>query len=153
MDENGFSFKFVGIDIVSKAISPQPPDFEGKYFSFDVTAESAVNKQKNWIIQFIRIIIRDENKSFPLGVFTFACFFEIIDFEKTIISNSEGLYVIPDVLELYLKSAAISTTRGIVWSELKGSYLHFAIMPVIDVRTLVPQKEKAILDRAGQLIR
>jgi len=62
----------------------------------------------------------------------------IENFEEKIKLNDERKYVIPTAFEMFMRSVSISTTRGIVYAELRGTYLHNAIMPVFLIDKMEP---------------
>ncbi len=52
--------------------------------------------------------------------------------------DSNGLtMIIPDSLSEILNSVSISTTRGVMHSTLKGTFLNNAILPIIDTKALL----------------
>jgi hypothetical protein len=152
MAENRFGFQFKNIDIVYKAVAPRPVDFQGGEFSFDINAEASIRTEEQQIFVFVKINVRDAQKPQVLATFTIVNIFQIFNFAEAVTQNEHGLFVIDTELDRYLKSAAISTLRGVIWSELKGSYLHFAVLPVIDVVSLKNVPERHILSENGELL-
>jgi hypothetical protein len=132
--------------------SPRPVDFQGGEFSFDVNAEASIRTEEQQIFVFVKINVSDAQKPQVLATFTTVNIFQIFNFSEAVTQNEQGLFVIETELDRYLKSAAISTSRGIIWSELKGSYLHFAVLPVIDVVSLVNIPDRHILSERGELL-
>jgi hypothetical protein len=53
--------------------------------------------------------------------------------------TSENLAEINEAFAETLNSISISTTRGVMFSELKGTILHHAFLPIIDVKALQKQ--------------
>ena len=45
-------------------------------------------------------------------------------------------FELPDGLADILNSVALSTARGIMFSEFKGTLLHHAFLPIVDVKSL-----------------
>lgn len=80
--------------------------------------------------------------NFQLAFFKTALVFEIFEFDEIFKNVGEDKYDIPVGLEILLKSAGISTTRGIIYSEVRGTYLHGAVLPLIDMATLIKAQYK-----------
>ena len=57
-------------------------------------------------------------------------------------NEKENKYEVPEELEIVLKSAGISTSRGIIFSELEGTYLQGIILPLVDIASLVKKNIK-----------
>jgi hypothetical protein len=67
-----------------------------------------------------------------LGSFGAACSFEIENFEEIFIKTSVNAYNIPNDVMVTLISLSISTLRGIMFDQLRGTYLHNAFLPILD---------------------
>ena len=53
----------------------------------------------------------------------------------------EKNFKLTEELKDVLNSISISTTRGVMFSTFKGTYLHNALLPVVDARQMVNEKE------------
>ena len=84
-------------------------------------------------------MINEASKKYELAKFRIAFLFEIEDFENVIKLNDQNIYIVPHHFENIFKPVAISTARGIIYSEFRGTYLQGAIMPVIFMNTLVEE--------------
>lgn len=137
MNNEPIGFRFSGIQILSKNYSSAPTDFDqSNGMSFTVLVETRTDEAKKVIspIVYVKILYgvdADVEKPIELASFGVAYYFEINDFEKVIVKNEENAFIIPQQLDLTIKPAVISTTRGIIYSELRGTYLHNAIMPIV----------------------
>ncbi|MGN6418451.1 MAG: hypothetical protein ACTHMC_13235 [Pseudobacter sp.] len=145
-----FGFRIVNVDIVYKAMAPRPAEINGELYAFEVFAETSVHKDQQLVFTFVKTNIREENGTDVLAAFTVVCVFSIADFEHKVILNKDGLYEIDQSLENALKNFSIGTTRGVLWSELKGSYLHNVLLPVIDISTLSVKTDRQIFDDDGK---
>jgi hypothetical protein len=89
-------------------------------FNFNIGIESradAVNK-------LVFVIV--------LGALSLSCIFEIANFEDLIKIEADGKVKIPPRLIETLNIVSISTTRGVLFSTFKGTFLHGAVLPIID---------------------
>ena len=131
-NEELIQYRIAGVDIISKEMAQIPPNSITLQFHFDLNFEIKVLAEKKLVIPIISIKIRGgEKETTVLGGIKMACLFEIIDFEKKILINDKGEYAIPPNLEVAIMPITISTSRGVMYSEFKGTYLQNAILPVI----------------------
>lgn len=128
-------FRFAAIQIISKTLEPRPEKIEG-IFNFDIKAEIKVGESHNLVMPHIYVKIKDADNPNPLASFIIAFLFEVIEFSTLIKINENGLYDIPKELEDTIRPVSISTARGIIYSELRGTYLQNAIMPVVYMKDL-----------------
>jgi hypothetical protein len=61
-----------------------------------------------------------------------SCIFEIANFEDVIKLEADGKVNIPQSLIETFNIISISTTRGVMFSTFKGTFLHGAVLPIID---------------------
>lgn len=140
--EPKIEYRLRSLEIVKLLINQKPQGFLNSEFNFDIEAGARVAPDKKVIFLVISIVTREINKEEPLAEIVTAVGFEIINFEDVIILNEEGLYMIPTDLEVQLRIIALSTTRGVMFSEFKGTYLHRALLPIVP-QILQPQEQKA----------
>lgn len=100
-------------------------------FQFRISMESFINSEKKKLIVTNRVDIRDGNDTAILGYLIAKYDFDIIGVEH-IKQNKKGKHLIPDFLQLSVNTVALSTTRGLLFAQFKGTALHAAILPVID---------------------
>lgn len=139
MENTSVNVKFTGINIVSKEFREPSNQQVPQQFLFDIRLETKVNAQLRLVMPFVYVKIKAENVPDYFAQFTIACLFEINDFENVITLNESNLYVVPEALDLTLRGTALSTSRGIIFSEVRGTYLHNAIMPLVLMHGFVPQ--------------
>jgi hypothetical protein len=142
MNEDNVQIKFANIEILSKTVNYISTE---KLFQFyyEVSVDSKVRTDKKLILVLVKINLYHLDKRL-LANFVVAYTFEITDFDTHIIQVEGGLYHIPDALDEMFKQVSISTTRGIIYSELRGTYLHSAIMPIAFPSHLVDEGEPSI---------
>lgn len=136
MDSPVINYRIVGIELVYKNMEPMPPSGVGKQFFFDLRVEVKVNAENKLVLPFVTIKIRGGEDEIELAKIGVSCLFEIEDFEKHILLDENGLYTIPSVLETAIRPVSISTVRGVMYSEFKGTYLNNAILPVVNMGAL-----------------
>lgn len=65
--------------------------------------------------------------------------FHILNFDKVVIEEGENIMV-PDPVMHHLIALTLSTTRGVLFDKLQGSFLSKIILPIIDVTKLTKNK-------------
>lgn len=143
MDNPKIGLRFIGIHTVSKDMFEMPSDFPNSathQFNFEIKAETKVQAEKSIVMSVVHVTISETNKPLKLAKVVTACLFEIEDFVNVIKKNDNDLYHIPDQLEALIRPVAISTVRGIIYSEFRGTYLNNAIMPIVFMDTFKVNK-------------
>ncbi|MFV5702793.1 hypothetical protein ACM55F_13055 [Flavobacterium sp. XS2P12] len=101
-------------------------------FKFNINIEHLVNIDQNLIVikPIVAIFVEDEKSI--LANLSVNLVFEIEDLASFAIEKEVKL---PSDIIIAMNSISISTLRGIMFSTLKGTYLHNAILPVIDPKS------------------
>jgi hypothetical protein len=80
----------------------------------------------------VHVEIKNDDHSVVLGSLSVSCIFEILNFEDVIKVEADGKVNIPQRLIETLNIISVSTTRGVMFSTFKGTFLHGAVLPIID---------------------
>lgn len=105
---------------------------ETKY-NFEINLRHKIVGEENLIIVAPIInIIYDEDKEIHGSIRT-SLIFQIENLEQFKKSDSDE-YDIQESFITTLNSIALSTTRGIMFSQFKGTFLHHAILPTVNPR-------------------
>lgn len=135
-------YRLSGIHILAKNVvelsQPFPPT---AIFNFNIAVETRVQADARAVMPFVTVILTEVEKGQILASFKAVYAFQVENFVEAIKLNDQGIYAIPPELEVMIRAVAISTTRGIIYSELRGTYLHNAIMPVVMVDALQEQQK------------
>jgi hypothetical protein len=149
-----YKIRFVAIEIMSKSIVEPPKEIveiqagnnapSPITFNFNFLVDIKLGAPQKVAVVITNVTIFEAKENTELARFKTACIFELPDFDVIFKKLAENLYDTPEDLEIILKGSGISTTRGIIFSELRGSYLQGAVLPLVDMATLVKdQKRKA----------
>jgi hypothetical protein len=111
-------------------------------FQFELIVEAKVSEPQKIIMWITDVKIKIDEQTTALAKFTVACIFEFLELNKLVSKNENGQYVVPVELDNLLNPIAVSTTPGFIYSELRGTYLNAAIMPVIFMDTFKPTEAK-----------
>lgn len=147
MEQQGVHIKIQTIELLSKSMSQRPASFEDvpSEFSFDIHANTSLNPKGKLIITVVDVTIREKDNEQHFAHFKVGLGFEIGNFESVIVQKDHSIYDIPSDLDVLVKTVAISTTRGIIFSELRGTYLYNAILPVILLPQPTVQEDSVLL--------
>lgn len=101
-------------------------------FNFNIGIESRIDAQNKLIFVIVHVEIKNDDQSIILGNLSVSCIFEIVNFVDVIKVKTNGKVDIPQKLIEMLNSISISTTRGVMFSTFRGTFLHSAVLPIID---------------------
>ncbi len=135
--EKIYNYRLHGIDLMEKCLYQVPIDINTQ-FNFTVSTQGAIDNNRKIVVIVVDIILKKLNDTEVVAKFTGALGFELQDFENVLDKSDNGVYLLPDVLENNLKMISISTMRGIIYSELRGTSLNSAILPVVTLDSLRP---------------
>ncbi len=141
-----YKIRFVAVQIISKSLSLPISGFNlNTEFNFESLSDIKVDKDQKFALSTTDVFIKEKISNEQVASFKTLCVFEFPDFEEVFTKISDNQYDIPEELEILLKSTGLSTSRGIIFSELRGTYLHGAIMPLIDIATPIKENRKKAL--------
>ncbi|MGQ0826955.1 MAG: hypothetical protein ACT4ON_01040 [Bacteroidota bacterium] len=142
LKENLINFQIKAVDLISSHIQPPTTPFSTHpNFNFNIAVEQKLDHNNKSLIVLTNIdIATAENLDFKLASATVACLFAIENYEDVVkIDKNKHVIINPEVLDI-LNSISISTTRGVMSQVFKGTFLHNAILPVIDPKALKKEK-------------
>ncbi len=139
METQPIKFRFTGIQLLSKEMrSLVAEPLTAEMFNYNIRVETRVQAKTKSVLIFVFVNISD-NKENYLAKIEAVCVFEIEKFDEVLKLNENNLYDVPGELNDTIRPVSISTVRGIVYSEFRGTPLHNAIMPVVYLKDFVEQ--------------
>jgi len=137
--ENKFEFSIKGIEIVNSMIKAPPEGGTALTFNFDMQFRTIPNMQENVLTVFADVVIKDLEKEVQVGQYSAVFHYSVLDLSKLLV-KTDGKYLdMPDPLAKTLLGISVSTLRGLMFGAFKGTFLHNAILPVIDIMAVQPQ--------------
>src|ERR1700742_3069385 len=100
-------------------------------YQYRVSLESSINAERKRLVVLNRIDIRTDGDVPPVGHLLIKYYFGIEGLEH-IKKNKKGDHIIPADIQLAVNSIALSTSRGILFAQFRGTQLHNALLPLID---------------------
>jgi hypothetical protein len=134
-----YQIKFNLIELLSKQVAAPPIQEHSQEdfgFNFSVGIKSSSASKTAMVLTNVSIISNKLNSA-ELANFQTVAIFEFPNFDEIFQTIEPDKYEIAEDLEILLKSIGLSTTRGIIYTEVRGTYLHQAVLPLIDIPNLV----------------
>lgn len=107
------------------------PERESKKYHFNINIEHKVNIEKKVVFAITSVNVFHEDQETLLGSAKVACNFEVKNLEK-FTDNKNKTVDLPLEMRIALNSVSISTTRGVMYAKLSGTFLHKAHLPLIN---------------------
>lgn len=125
-------FRIVALDILEANLVAPPQTLSKEItFQFDVNLEHRWNTNDEIFIVVTTISIFSTQKEHLLSKFKTNTVFKVEELAQHVDTANAKNNMPTDVI-LDLNELAISTTRGSLFSFLKGTYLHNAVLPIIN---------------------
>ena len=132
-EEIQIPFQFKNIEILEVNISfPGQIIQENITYHYNINIQHRINQENKLILVDTSIEILHQDKKTRLGFIKATCTFFVETLLDYYLEKDKKLIKLPKPFITSLNSISISTTRGIMFSQFRGTYLHNAILPVID---------------------
>lgn len=131
-----FDLQLKSIELLKGAISlPSVPEVSLSNFNFNISLESKADANNKFLFVIVSVEIRSEDQNHILGSLAVSCIYSVANFDDVVKIEADGKLDIPQPLVEILNSISISTTRGVMFSMFKGTFLHNAFLPIVDPRS------------------
>ena len=107
-----------------------PPSEMPQEFEFDVQIKQRIQAKENLVVVSITLGIKNP-QDIALGNVSLLCVFEVENLEE-LVKNKNSM----KDLGLVLNTITIATARGVMFGLFRGTFLHNAILPIVDVQVL-----------------
>lgn len=131
------------IELLKGSISlPSVPDISLNNFNFNISVESKADSTNKFLFVIVSVEIRSEDQNHILGSLVVSCIYSIANFDEVVKIEADGKLDIPQPLVEILNSISISTTRGVMFTTFKGTFLHNAFLPIVNPRSFEQTAQK-----------
>lgn len=131
-NETKATFQIKGIDLVDIQMNqPKLPLPAQTTFHFNINLEQMIHPGNKLVIVMATVVILHEDKTTILASIKASCMFEVTNFEEFIAEDTRQV-TFPEEAVITFNSITISTVRGLMFCQFKGTHLHSAILPVLD---------------------
>jgi hypothetical protein len=142
--QNTVTYKISAIETLDLEMKhPKQQNIDFNTFHFDLKLQHRINAEKKLVFVITNITIMDKEKSNQVGYLETSCIFEVENFNDYLSSENDNNVKFPDTFINEINSMAISTTRGIMFSEFKGTFLHKAVLPVFQTEQLQRNQQES----------
>lgn len=135
IQEVQFNFQLKSIELIGVSLSAVDRAADlGVQVLFQIAMEHRIDTPNKAVMVLTHIIIVSKDEPAKVyGNLTTACNFGVEEMEDYL-DKKTGIVNFPEPVVITLNSVSISTTRGIMYSEFRGTHLHGAILPMLDPR-------------------
>lgn len=120
------------IEVLSSTLTPPVETKSGDVdYLFDIGIEHRVSESERLVFVVVSVVIRADGLPESLGSLTASCIFRIDNLEEVVIPGPDNGVQLPKKLIASLNNISISTTRGLMFANFKGTFLHNAVLPVV----------------------
>ncbi|MCD4736069.1 MAG: hypothetical protein K8R53_08505 [Bacteroidales bacterium] len=109
-----------------------------KSFHYNVHLQHRIKEDDKLIFVDTSVEILHQDKQTKLGFIKATCLYyleTLMDYKSP---SNPKVFDLPQEFISNLNSISISNTRGIMFAQFKGTFLHAAILPIIDPKGLKP---------------
>ncbi|MBU0487643.1 MAG: hypothetical protein KKA07_00070 [Bacteroidetes bacterium] len=132
-----FEMNIRGIELLSSSFQyPKTPNPAITNFNFSISIETRADAQKKNVFVIVHVDVNDADQSVFLGALSVSCIYEIKNFEEVIKIDPDGKLNMPQAMIDILNSISYSTVRGVMFSTFRGTFLHGAVLPIIDPKQI-----------------
>ena len=135
--DNNVAFGLKGIEIINSVIKAPKESREISTFNFDIQFKSIANLKENIVSIVMDVIVKDTGDQ--MGQFSAVFNYGVDDLEKLATVREINQVEVPQPLLTTLLGISASTMRGLMFASFKGTFLHSAILPLIDIAALQPE--------------
>jgi hypothetical protein len=139
IEHKEYKLQIKNIEILDVVIEHPKEPIKDAIYNYDINIQHKSNRKDNILFAILDIQIYNKDKKRRLGKITTSCIFEIIDLQNIIKINGSTIDMPSDLMSI-INSVSISTTRGVMFSLFKGTFLHNAILPLIDPTSFTRNK-------------
>jgi len=108
-------------------------------YNFDINIEHRLNIENSCLFVVCTINTYDELRKLLLSCLKSSCCFFIENLATYFDTKTKDLQL-PHQVVVSLNSISISTTRGLMYSQFRGTSLHNAVLPIIDPTSFLMEK-------------
>lgn len=134
-NQTGITYKINAVELLNlKMQHPTDQNVNYNAFHFDMKLQHRVNDENKLVFVITNVTVKSQDKQVEMATLQSSCIFEVENFENLMGQDQKVQF--PQEFLDEINAMAISTTRGIMYSEFKGTFLHKAILPVFKSESL-----------------
>lgn len=127
-------FRVKAIEIIKFDMKiPEKREKRIENFNFDVNLQLRVIPKEKSLIVMVSVKVTDKERIYELSDITTSFVYAIDNFDE-VLPLQDNQYQVPPAIVEILNKESISATRGIMYQQFKGTFLHTAILPLLDLK-------------------
>lgn len=135
------TFQIKAVELIDYCLNvPSKPLPTEMGYQFDISLEHRPDPEKNIFAVVCSVTIFNETREELLGKLRSGCVYLIKDLGQYA-NTSSKVIELPEPIVTALNSVSISTTRGLMFSIFRGTFLHHAVLPIVDPTSFVMQNK------------
>jgi len=132
-----FGIKLRGIELLNVSLIRLEHSSKNlSTFLYNVRIVQDIDKNKKLVFIIVHVDIHSTEEKKDVGSLSVSHIYELANFEEAITILDEHNFKISESLNDILNSISISTTRGVMFSTYKGTFLHNALLPIVNPKHL-----------------
>lgn len=136
--KNEVNFSLAAIELLKASLNHPEKKIPAQInFQFDISLEHKFRLEENIFLVITKIDVSNDDKSALLGSLSSSCVFRIDNLNE-FVNGANKIKFHQHFIDT-LNSISISTTRGMMFSHFRGTFLHNAHLPVIDPKKMRPK--------------
>jgi len=141
MEKVNVNFQIKGIELLEINLKHiQIPLNPERVYNFSITIEQRINNEEKLVSVITSIdVIHEQDQQCHASIKTSVIF--LIGNLQDFITPNTSQVTLPDQFIVTLNSISLSTTRGIMFSSFKGTFMHNAFLPIINPVDFVTKKQ------------
>ncbi len=134
------TFQIKGVELLEFELTPPLKALKPHtVFHYNVSLEHKVNKENKLVFVTVRVNIMLEDKKTLAGKTGVSCIFSVTNFDEIVKYENDNIKFSDNIIEI-LNSISISTARGVMATNFRGTYLHNAVLPLVDPKSFIKSK-------------
>lgn len=131
-NQNTIPFQIVGVELLDfEMSSPKEQLPQNTMFQYDINLQHRLNLENNLVIVICSVSIFFESKNQMMGKIRSSCIFSVEELNDYVDEVTKSMTFPKEFIDK-INGETISTARGIMFSQFRGTYLHNAVLPAID---------------------
>lgn len=126
--------QYKALEILHSSLNVPQEDANIGNFHFNINLDTKADGAQKLLVMIVQVEVRTEDQQQVLGALVLSNIYEVTNFEQVITADFNGNLNVPPGLTELLATQSIATARGVMFSTFKGTFLHNAVLPLIDTR-------------------
>lgn len=140
MVKQNIEFKIDRIEIINSSIIAPTQQLEVNGFNFELQLQMKLETTQKIIMVFVDVTVNTQESKEVIGKYTACCTFNINNIDEILVKSESNKLVLPKSAIDTLNNISISTVRGLMFGAFRGTFLHNAILPVVDPTLIQSQQ-------------